>query len=640
LAVGESLCVDVPYTIPGGAADPLINTVTATAEDLLAFIVSDTDFAQVDLVHPGFYVEKTCLTPQVPVGGNAEFEITIENTGDCNLVITTTEPEIAGPFVLLEGETSISTIYRDGPIQDCGGYDGIYNDVWAYWTLPPDEYPCVMTNKDSMWAEACCQIVDPCIGVSKEADCDISKVTDSVTYEICVWNCTDPPAALHNVSVVDDHFDLTGLFPTELAPEETVCVFYTYTFEEADDSGLPYPQAEFVNTVTANATNVAGFAAPEVTASETVYLVHPCLNVRKECNETAPVPMGEDAEFRIAITNCGDVDLMITTNEPEIPGEIRLAHGDSLVQLVYRTCDEIEEYNIINVVWTLPPEFCELDNTGEEWADATCPCEEVGLEGRWTGGGTITWDASDPPGAHVTHGFQFRCNMLPPNRLEVNWEGNRWHMMEILSVTCLMNPDLPPPDPPYAPINEVYATGEGRYNNQRGYIAEWYFTDVGEPGENDYAEIVITAPDGTVVLDAEGYLEFGNHQAHVHNLPGWMGDSTPEPIGEGDGLLPEHKEDGEQLPTETAVSPSSPNPFRDTARIQYQLPESGAVAIDVYDVAGRHVVSLLDEEMPAGYHEAVWNGTNNAGAQVPTGVYFYKVRLDEETLLRKVILVR
>jgi hypothetical protein len=105
------------------------------------------------------------------------------------------------------------------------------------------------------------------------------------------------------------------------------------------------------------------------------------------------------------------------------------------------------------------------------------------------------------------------------------------------------------------------------------------------------------------------------------------------------GLM-ESKETPEQLPTKAAVSQSSPNPFRDTARIQFQLPTSGAVAIDVYDVSGRHVISLMDDQRPAGYHDVVWDGRNSAGSQVPAGVYFYRVRLEDETLMEKMILVR
>lgn len=137
---------------------------------------------------------------------------------------------------------------------------------------------------------------------------------------------------------------------------------------------------------------------------------------------------------------------------------------------------------------------------------------EVPVEGRWTGGGTISWEATIPEGAHVTHGFQFHCDLRRPNRLEVNWTGGkRWHMMELLAAECVMNPNLPLPDPPEAPINEVFAIGEGRYNNARVHIAYFYFTDVGEPGLNDFAWIMITAPDGTVVLQAEGTLLKGNH---------------------------------------------------------------------------------------------------------------------------------
>jgi hypothetical protein len=370
-----------------------------------------------------------------------------------------------------------------------------------------------------------------------------------------------------------------------------------------------------------------------------VDLVHPDFHVSVDCL-TDPVPAGDNAEFEITINNTGDCDLVVTTN-PGItppPGTIP-AHGSATGTATVPDPGGVDEICLdLMAYWTLPANQypCEMTNTDSLPGHACCEVESGNA--RWTGGGTIDWAATIPEGAHVTHGFEFHCDLRKPNRLEVNWTGgNRWHMMELLSADCLMNPELPPPDPPVAPVNEVFAVGEGRYNNHRGYIAEFHFTDVGEPGVNDFASITITAPDGTIVLQAEGHLEVGNHQAHTDNRGGdsdWHDEFLQLPNPE------EEWSSAEELPTEVSVSQSAPNPFRDTARIQFQLPTSGSVTIDVYDVAGRHVVTLMDEEKLAGYYEAVWDGRNSAGTPVPAGVYFYRVRLGDETLMRKMILVR
>ncbi len=57
-------------------------------------------------------------------------------------------------------------------------------------------------------------------------------------------------------------------------------------------------------------------------------------------------------------------------------------------------------------------------------------------------------------------------------------------------------------------------TGTGRYNGVDGATVEFTFTDDGEPGVNDFAHIVVRDENGAVVLDVQGDLTFGNHQAH------------------------------------------------------------------------------------------------------------------------------
>ncbi|MFN0149769.1 MAG: galactose oxidase-like domain-containing protein [bacterium] len=68
---------------------------------------------------------------------------------------------------------------------------------------------------------------------------------------------------------------------------------------------------------------------------------------------------------------------------------------------------------------------------------------------------------------------------------------------------------------------------------------------------------------------------------------------------------------------------AEPNPMRESSRVQFEMPRSGAARLRVVDVAGRVVRSLLDGERPAGRHEARWDGRDAAGAPVPSGRYFY-----------------
>jgi hypothetical protein len=135
------------------------------------------------------------------------------------------------------------------------------------------------------------------------------------------------------------------------------------------------------------------------------------------------------------------------------------------------------------------------------------------------------------------------------------------------------------------------------------------------------------------------YNEYGCPQdAHCRPSNGddrSAGRSLFDASDEGVDLEPEDR----GMSTTGAFSQAHPNPFKDSVRIQFGLPQSGAVAIDVFDVTGRHVVNLIDRDMSAGTHDVVWNGRNAAGIPMPAGVYFYRVRLGDETLMKKMMMI-
>jgi hypothetical protein len=89
------------------------------------------------------------------------------------------------------------------------------------------------------------------------------------------------------------------------------------------------------------------------------------------------------------------------------------------------------------------------------------------------------------------------------------------------------------------------------------------------------------------------------------------------------------------------VKSIAPNPFNPTTTIRFGLPRASEVRLVVYDVAGRQVKALLDNErMPAGLHSIVWDGRNGDGKRVASGIYFVRLKSDREMQTRKVVLIR
>lgn len=83
-----------------------------------------------------------------------------------------------------------------------------------------------------------------------------------------------------------------------------------------------------------------------------------------------------------------------------------------------------------------------------------------------------------------------------------------------------------------------------------------------------------------------------------------------------------------------------PNPFNPSTRIPFELTHGGRVVLSVYDVAGRRVRAVLDRELPAGLHEAEWDGKDDAGRGAASGVYFYRMQAGAKTETRRMVLVK
>ncbi len=98
--------------------------------------------------------------------------------------------------------------------------------------------------------------------------------------------------------------------------------------------------------------------------------------------------------------------------------------------------------------------------------------------------------------------------------------------------------------------------------------------------------------------------------------------------------------DEELLPIEFALGQNAPNPFNPVTVIQYQLPEPAHVRIDVYNIAGRRVRTIVDGPQEAGYQTVVWDGTNDFGQKVASGVYMYRMQAGDFVSEKRMVLLK
>jgi hypothetical protein len=93
------------------------------------------------------------------------------------------------------------------------------------------------------------------------------------------------------------------------------------------------------------------------------------------------------------------------------------------------------------------------------------------------------------------------------------------------------------------------------------------------------------------------------------------------------------------LPT-TVTLGNYPNPFNPETIIRYSLPEKARVSIDIFNLLGERVTTLVDEDQAAGEHLALWDGLDESGTSVATGVYFYRLTVGGEVFSKKMMLLK
>ena len=93
------------------------------------------------------------------------------------------------------------------------------------------------------------------------------------------------------------------------------------------------------------------------------------------------------------------------------------------------------------------------------------------------------------------------------------------------------------------------------------------------------------------------------------------------------------------LPQQFYLGQNYPNPFNPSTIIPYRLPISTRVRLEVLNVLGQRLATLVDAEQPAGFHTAMWDGTDASGRGVAAGVYLYRLVGNEVRLTRSMVLL-
>lgn len=109
------------------------------------------------------------------------------------------------------------------------------------------------------------------------------------------------------------------------------------------------------------------------------------------------------------------------------------------------------------------------------------------------------------------------------------------------------------------------------------------------------------------------------------------GDSDPTGVTEGSE---------EKIPRDFCLFQNYPNPFNPNTVIEFALPKDCWVKVEVFNLLGQKIRTLADKAMKKGIKKIIWNGKNEKGAEVSSGIYFYRIKTDEFTGVKKMILIK
>jgi len=94
------------------------------------------------------------------------------------------------------------------------------------------------------------------------------------------------------------------------------------------------------------------------------------------------------------------------------------------------------------------------------------------------------------------------------------------------------------------------------------------------------------------------------------------------------------------IPTVLELDQNHPNPFNPSTTIRYCLPDRTGIRLEVYDVSGKRIVCLVDLQQEKGAYAIEWNGKDEQGSAMSSGVYFYRLTVGKQTISKKMVLLR
>jgi hypothetical protein len=183
------------------------------------------------------------------------------------------------------------------------------------------------------------------------------------------------------------------------------------------------------------------------------------------------------------------------------------------------------------------------------------------------------------------------------------------------------------------------------------YAGGSYFCDMN--GDSNKEIILNTDPNGwyvTHIINTDDFSAFVIDSFRVHRAGDFDNDGKDEIFGRNYALENRREIWGdasttassvyETIPSNYALNQNYPNPFNPNTIINYQVQLSGNIELSIFDIRGRKIRKLVNEQKSVGDYQIKWDGTNDSGDPLSSGQYFYQLKVGDFISTKKMVLLK
>jgi len=612
--------------IPGEFSD----VITIETNDTNTPVINIPVSASIDAIEQPYLVFISAINPltesnAIAFGAHSDIVISVRNLGlqsvqNVNFTLSTSSPDatIDVPQIIVPSVAGVTTTTISEPFTIT-----VIPNIADLTELP---FTLTATTQDQTWEMNFTMIV-----YAPKLQMVSVRFTDSEDQSVNYFNPGDDGTIYIDIQNTGHYSTQTGMmYATTISPTLTL-----------DTSQIEISEIEVEDTISFSSAVHIDSQVPRNTMLPMIYAINTPSQI---LTETVNIPVGQVLES-FEIGDFSSMPWVLETDRPWTVANVSSASGQYCAHSYIQTPHD--QSSTLEIPWpTNSPGIIQFSFKVSSEPEADFLEFYIGdtLLERWSGTGVTAWrTVAYPVSANVANVFKWRYtkngsltggqdrawidNILFPTPAGQSISNAPITMMTIQQIDFGVV-DL------NTPVSNSFTLQNIGSANLTGTIAlpQHYSLD-SEP-------TIDISPFSTV----EYTVTFSSNQ--TGNFDGTITITTNDPINPqiNISLRAETQTTGESdtsaLPVVTALKTNYPNPFNPSTSIAFDVAKEGLVSIEIYNIKGQRVKTLVNTPFGVGSHKVVWNGEDATGRPVSSGVYFYRMTTDGYVAVKKMLLMK